>query len=101
MKTGKKLIIYKVKEIVMTINRVSTTIRNVIESDFDDIIELLIHRIELGLIDKEQANISLAIAFKLWDGVKINERYPVTDKQRYIMPSFDMIELEYVYEYFK
>ena len=36
----------------MTINRVSTTIRKVIESDFENIIELLTHRIELRLIDK-------------------------------------------------
>ena len=85
----------------MTINRVSTTIRNAIESDFEDIIELLTHRIELGLINKEQANISLAIAFKLWDRVKIDEQYPVTNKQRYIMPSFNMLHLEYVYEHFK
>ena len=85
----------------MTINRVSTTIRTVIESDFDDIIELLTHRIELGLIDKEQANVSLAIAFKLWDRVNIDERYPITHKNRYIMPEFDMIVLEYVYEHFK
>ena len=85
----------------MTINRVSTTVRSVIESDFEDIVELLTHRIELGLIDKKQANISLAIVFKLWDRVKIDEQYPVTNKQRYIMPSFDMIELEYVYEHFK
>ena len=85
----------------MTINRASTTIRNVIESDFEDIIELLTHRIELGLIDKEQANISLAIAFKLWDRVKIDESYPITDKNRYIMPPFNMIELEYVHEHFK
>ena len=97
MKTGKKID----KETNMTINRVSTTVRSVIESDFEDIIELLTHRIELGLIDTEQANISLAIAFKLWDRVKIDEKYPVTNKQRYIMPSFDMIELEYVYEHFK
>ena len=84
----------------MTINRVSTTIRNVIESDFDDIIKLLTHRIELGLTNKEQANISLAIAFKLWDRVKIDERYPITDKNRYIMQEFTMLHLEYVYKYF-
>ena len=81
----------------MTINR----IRNVIESDFEDIIELLTNRIELGLINKEYANISLAIANKLWDNIKIDEQYPVTNKQRYIMPEFNMIELEYVYEHFK
>ena len=85
----------------MTINRVSTTIRNVIESDFEDIIKLLTHRIELGLIDKEQANVSLAIANKLWDNIKIDEQYPVTNKQRYIMPEFNMLRLEYVYKYFK
>ena len=65
----------------MTTNRVST-IRNVIETDFDDIIELLTHGIELGLIDKQNANISLAIAFKLWDNIKIDERYPITDKKQ-------------------
>ena len=85
----------------MTINRVSTTIRNVIESDFEDIIELLTHRIELGLIDKEQANVSLAIANKLWDNIKIDEQYPVTNQQRYIIPPFNMLHLEYVHEHFK
>ena len=84
----------------MTINT-DNTVRNVIESDFDDIIELLKHRIELGFTNKQNANISLAIAFKLWDNIKIDEQYPVTDKNRYIMPEFNMLHLEYVYEYFK
>ena len=85
----------------MTINRVSTTIRNVIESDFEDIIELLTHKINIGEMNKQNANISLAIAFKLWDRVKIDEQYPVTNKQRYIMLEFNMLHLEYVYKYFK
>ena len=85
----------------MTINRVSTTIRNVIESDFEDIIELLTHKINIGEMNKQNANISLAIAFKLWDRVKIDEQYPVTNQQRYIMPEFNMLHLEYVYEHFK
>ena len=80
----------------MTINRISTTIRNVIESDFEDIIELLTHKINIGEMNKQNANISLAIAFKLWDNIKI-----ISNQQRYIIPPFNMLHLEYVYEHFK